>query len=81
MLGDLSCLEMCKFKIKMGRWPQYLSIKSIFLKYYDDSLQLEYQLSTNIIEGKLKVLETNLKSEEMGHYYSILYPRMKVRNT
>ena len=50
--GDTSLLPVA---LGMGWW--YLSITSILLKYCDDTLQPS-QMSTPMIEGKLKIFET-----------------------
>ena len=42
------------------------------MKDRDEILQLPLHLSAYIIEGKLKILETNQKSEEIKHFYDFI---------
>ena len=44
--------------------PRYISIKSIFTEIFN-ILQMPSRFSTRMIEGKVKMWETSLKSEEM----------------
>ena len=53
----------------MGQCCWYLGVESTLLKYLDDILKLPSHLSTYIIEGKLEILETYPKSEEIVHFY------------
>ena len=41
------------------------------MKYCDEILQWPLCLSTHIIKGKLKILETNLEPEEITNFYPI----------
>ena len=41
------------------------------MKYRDEILQLPLRLSAHIMEGKLKILETNPKSEKIISFYTI----------
>ena len=54
----------------MGRPARCLGIESILVKYRDQILLPLLNLSVHIIEGKLKMLERNPKSEEN---YSLLF--------
>ena len=58
-------------KLGMGQLARYLSIESILLKYCDEILQTPLCLSAHIMEGKVEILETNKKSEEVLHFYFI----------
>ena len=40
-------------------------MESILLKHYDEILQLPLHLCTLIMEGRVKIVETYLKSEEL----------------
>ena len=55
----------------MGRWPQCLCIEIILLKYCEEILQPPSCSSTYIMELKLKILETNPKSQETATFYPI----------
>ena len=57
--------------VGMGCYPWCLCIRSILPKYCNETLQLPYRLSIHIGEGKLKILQTNDKSEEVAHFYQI----------
>ena len=59
-------------QLVMGQGPQYLSIKSILLKFSDDTLQPPPQLSIHN-EGKLKIVKTNPNFEEITNLYSIFF--------
>ena len=45
-------------ELGIGGWHWYLSIESISLKYFDNTLQPATLLLTNRIEGKLKMRKT-----------------------
>ena len=55
----------------MGRKAWCLSISSILVKYCDKILQPTLLLSAHIMVGKLKILETNPKYEEVAHIHPI----------
>ena len=55
-------------KIGMGRLARNLGIETILLKYCDEILKLALCLSSHIIEGRVKILETYPKSEEITHF-------------
>ena len=56
-------------QVRMGRNFRYRSIESILLKYCDEILQPPLHLSAYIMEGRLNILETYLKSEEIIRFY------------
>ena len=53
----------------MGQLARYLGIETILLKYRDEILQLSLPFSTYLMEGRLKILETYPKSEEIISFY------------
>ena len=55
----------------MGWYDRYLGIESILVKYCDEILQLSLRLPTHIMEGRVKILETYPKSEEIISFYPI----------
>ena len=55
----------------MGWYARYLGIESILVKYRNEILQPPLRLSAHIMEGKLKILGTTPKSEEITHFYPI----------
>ena len=50
----------------------WLGIESILVKYRDEILKPPLRLSAHITEGRVKILETNLKSEEIANLISKL---------
>ena len=58
-------------KLVMGRYARYLSIEIILVKYGDENLKPPLRLSAQIMEGRVKKLETYLKSEEILCFFPI----------
>ena len=58
---------------RMGRLVRYLGIESILLKYRDEILKPPLRLSTYIMEGRVKILETYPKSEEIISFYPHIF--------
>ena len=46
-------------------------------KYRDEILQLPLCLSTHIIKGKLKILETNPESEEIDYFLIHIFVQLQ----
>ena len=61
------------FNLGMGRWFRYLGMESILLKYRDEILKPPFRLSTYIMEGRVKILETYRKSEEIISFYPHIF--------
>ena len=53
----------------VSQYAWYLGIESILLKYRDEILKLPLHFPTYIMEGRVKILETYLKSEEIICFY------------
>ena len=51
----------------------YLGIESILMKYRDEISQPPFLLSAHIMEGRVKILETYLKSEEIISFYPTFF--------
>ena len=54
----------------MCHW--HLGIKTILVKYCDETLQPVSRSSADLIVEELKILETNPKYEEIMNFYPIL---------
>ena len=61
----------------MGRSVRYLGIESILLKYRDEILQPPLHLPTCIMEGRVKILETYAKSEEIISFYPHIFVHLQ----
>ena len=67
-------LKLAMFKIGMGRQDRYLGIESILVKYRDKILQPPLRLPTHIMEGRVKILETYPKYEEIISFFPYFRP-------
>ena len=73
VLCDIMTYSQCctVLQLGMGRLAWCLVIESILLKYYDEILKLPLRLPAHIMEGRVKILETYPKSEEMISFCTI----------
>ena len=58
-------LHFVCLSVGMARYARYISIESILLKYCDEILEPPLRLSVYIMKGKVKILQTYPKSEEI----------------
>ena len=56
---------------------RYLGIESILLKYRDDILKPPLRLSAHIMEGRVKILETYPKTEEIITFYPHIFVQLQ----
>ena len=66
--SDWLLINLHVYSLGMGRYIEH-RIQSISLKYHDKILQLLLCLKQRIIDGKVKIVDTNPKYEEIISFY------------